>query len=369
MLLKRGAQDHLNRHERLVGSWRGSRVDQSSSCQAIDVRSLSYNAFRNQLGVFMTVFSAFDEFQQKVDAEPDHVSEARERQAAFVAAIRSSDAVLEVVKSGSLARRTQLDPIHDVDLIAVFDSSSYPDWGKDGTSSEDALGVVHDLVRTTLANPGGSDAELVRLAVPKNRAVKCFVDDPDADHPFTVDVMPALRNDDGTLLIPSRRNGVWNTANPELLISAVEDRQEAWKYFRPMVRMLKHWRRSCGTEVKSLVMEVLALDYLPLGTNRPNALRQFFVAAAYNVLEGVSDPAGLCGPIQPDLDLEALHNALTEAGDEATLAIQAAARNDDARAQQHWQNVFGEDFPALPKSESSPAVVAPPIKDAPQGVR
>lgn len=317
----------------------------------------------------MGVLSAFDEFQREVDADPAHVLEARERQAAFIDAIRSSDHVLEIVKSGSLERKTQLDTIHDVDLIAVFDAAAFPDWGRDGDSSENALEVVHDLIRSTLADPGGSQAELVRLAKPRNRAVKCFVDDPDADHPFTVDVMPALRNADGTLLIPSKRSRRWNTANPEFLITEVQSRHESWSYFRPMVRALKYWRRTCGTDVKSLVMETLALDYLPLGTNRPNALRQFFVAAAYNVLEGVTDPAGLCGPIQPDLDLKALHDALTAAGDEATLAIEAAGRNDDASAQHHWQNIFGNEFPAPPKSTSSPAVAPPPIKDAPQGAR
>lgn len=317
----------------------------------------------------MGVFAAFDDFQDVVDADVEHVREARDRQRAFIHAIGSSEAVVEIVRSGSLARSTQLDPIHDVDLIAVYDKAAYPTWGSPGESAEEALTVVHDLVRETLANPGGSRDELVRRADRKNRAVKCFVDDPDADHPFTVDVMPALRNDDGTLLIPSKRNARWDTANPEFLIDEVQSRQNTWNQFRPMVRVLKYWRRNCGTEVKSLVMETLALDYLPLETNRPNALRQFFVAAAYNVLEGVHDPAGLCGPIQPDLDLQALHEALSAAGDEATLAMAAAGRSDDASAQRHWRNIFGDDFPAPIGGESSSSVPPPPIRDAPQGAR
>jgi hypothetical protein len=315
----------------------------------------------------VSVFEAFDGFQQKVDADPGHVKLARERRAAFVEGLLSDPDVVEVVKSGSLARSTQLDPIHDVDLVAVYDRAAHPEWGGDGTSSADALGVVHDLVRATLADPDGSHHQLVRLANPRNRAVKCFVDDPDADHPFTVDVMPALRNADGTLLLPSARDKRWTNANPEYLIQEVRDRQDAWSHFRPMVRVLKHWRHGCGTDVKSLVMEVLALDYLPLESNRPNALRQFFVAASYNVLNGVNDPAGYCGPIQPDLDLEALQQALSDAGDEATLAMEAAARGDDAAAKRHWREVFGDDFPAPPKTATSPAVAPPPIRDAPQG--
>jgi len=317
----------------------------------------------------MTVFEAFDEFQDRVDADPQHVRAARDRRAKFIEALRSDPNVVEVVQSGSLARSTQLDPIHDVDLIAVFDPAAHLDWGDDGSSSADALGVVHDLVRRTLADPGGSHDELVRLANPRNRAVKCFVDDPDSDHPFTVDVMPALRNGDGTLLLPSTVDKRWTDADPEYLIREVQGRQDTWAKFRPMVRVLKHWRRGCGTKVKSLVMETLALDYLPLQTNRPNALRQFFVAAAYNVVSGVQDPAGYCGDIQPDLDLDALQQALAEAADEATLALAAAAEGNETAAQWHWKAVFGDDFPAPPGTTPAPAVVTPPIRDAPQGAR
>jgi hypothetical protein len=315
----------------------------------------------------MSVFEAFDDFQEQVDADPNHVTLARDRRRSFIEALRSDAGVIEVVNSGSLARSTQLDPIHDVDLVAVFDPAAHPGWGQDGPSSSHALDVVHDLVRATLANPGGSHFELVRLANPRNRAVKCFVDDPDADHPFTVDVMPALRNADGTFLLPSALEEKWTIADPEHLIQLVKERHDTWNYFRPMVRVLKHWRRGSGTDVKSLVMEVLALDYLPLRTNRPSALRQFFVAASYNVLNGVQDPAGHCGPIQPDLDLTALQQALSEAGDEATLAIEAAARGDDNAAQRHWKTVFGDAFPAPSRTVSAPVVVPPPIRDAPQG--
>jgi hypothetical protein len=317
----------------------------------------------------VSVLEAFNDFQEKVDADPEHVKLARDRREKFIEGLESDPDVVEIVKSGSLARSTQLDPIHDVDLVAVYDTQAHPDWGQDGESSADALQTVHDLVRATLADPDGSHHELVRLAKPRNRAVKCFVDDPDAEHPFTVDVMPALRNSDGTLLLPSAREKKWTKADPEYLIQEVQARHGEWKQFRPMVRVLKHWRKTCGTDVKSLVMEVLALDYLPLQTNRPSALRQFFVAASYNVLSGVEDPAGYCGEIQPDLDLSALQQALSDAGDEATLAIEAAARGDDIAAQWHWKTVFGADFPTPPKAAPAPTVVPPPIRDAPQGDR
>lgn len=319
----------------------------------------------------MTVFDAFDDFQTKVNAAPEQVKLARDRRQVFRDALLSSDGVLEVVNSGSLERSTQLKPIHDVDIIAVYDADDHPTWGQAGDSSGDALEIVRATVNDLLGASNGSKAKLVRLARPRNRAVKCFIDDPKQDNAFTVDVMPALRTSTGTLLLPSSVDREWTEANPEYLINEVADRHGAWAEFRPVVRLLKNWRLDAGTKVKSLVMEVLALHYLPLGPNRPEALRAFFTAAAVQVNEGVYDPAGFCGEIQPDLDYSALSDALGEAAEEATLAVAAAGRGDQDGAQRHWQNVFGPDFPApaATAGAATSAAVGSSIKDAPQGTR
>ena len=61
--------------------------------------------------------------------------------------------------------------------------------------------------------------------------------------------------------------------------------------------------------MKSLVVEVLALDLLPVA-DRPAALSRFFTAAAEAVWGPICDPAGLCGEIQPDMDRAAASAAL-----------------------------------------------------------
>ncbi|WP_280403772.1 SMODS domain-containing nucleotidyltransferase [Nocardia brasiliensis] len=318
----------------------------------------------------MGVLAAFDAYQMAIDADPAHVALARERRDIFIGALAGPRDVVEVVKSGSLQRRTQLDPIHDVDLIVVFDSEQHPDWGQPGDSSAEALAHVHDLVVSRLGSGKGTVDQLVRLASDRNRAVKCFVDPPEQEHAFTVDVMPVLRQADNTLLLPSTKDEFWSSADPEYLIEQVTQRQQQWKYFRPMVRVLKQWRKDVQVDgkIKSLVMEVLALECLPLNTNRPSALRSFFTSAAVRVNWGVSDPAGYCGLIQPDLDVEGLRLGLEDAADKADIACDLAARNDPDGAQRVWQELFGPDFPASEKSESSSSAMSPPlIKDAPQG--
>lgn len=325
----------------------------------------------------MGINDAFDAYQRAVNEDPEQVKLARERRELFKGALLSESDVAEAFGSGSLSRSTQLKPIHDVDVVAVYAWDEHPGWGSSGDSAGDALDHARAQVNRLLGAGNGTEAKEVRLASPRNHAVKCFLDDPEDPDAFTVDLMPALRQSDGSLLIPEKRSRIWVAANPEYLIRQVADRQGEWSYFRPLVRVLKRWSQSAPVPggVKSLVVEVLALTCLPGTGTRADALAAFFTAAAVRVNEGVSDPAGLCGPIQSDLDAVALSEAFAAAADLAERACAAAADSDTGGAQRLWQQVLGEDFPA-PAQEASaktaaytaPVLIAPRrIKDAPQG--
>lgn len=161
--------------------------------------------------------------------------------------------------------------------------------------------------------------------------------------------------------------------------SKVAEHQGDWEHFRPLVRVLKQWRHSAPVQgrIKSLVMEVLALQCMPTKGSRAEGLKTFFTSAAATVNEGVSDPAGLCGEIQPDLDYDGLCDAFADAADLADRACAAAAAGDTDGALRLWQDIFGNEFPAPAKPKitgtpalitATPALVTPrPIKDAPQG--
>lgn len=129
------------------------------------------------------VYEAFDGYQNTIDADPAHVKLARERRDLFIGALQKADGVKEIVKSGSLERRTQLEPIHDVDLIMVFDGSTVPEWGSPGSSSNEALERAHDEVVARLGLSRGTDSKLVRRADARDHAVKCFVDPPTINIP------------------------------------------------------------------------------------------------------------------------------------------------------------------------------------------
>lgn len=324
----------------------------------------------------MSLAAAFDSFQKQVDADPTQVKEARERRETFKSALGAESDVVEVWGSGSLRRSTHIGPkIHDLDLVVVFDPHKHAGWGEPGDSAADALDVLGGKVNKLLGVTNGTVEKLVRIASPRNHAVKCFIDLPNDTEGFTVDAMPALKHN-GVLLIPERESSTWVLADPQYLVVEIKKRNADWDYFLRMVRVLKAWRKRADVEVKvkSLVMEVLALHHLPGGYSRPEALKRFFTAAATAVGNGpVTDPAGLCGEIQPDLDRIGLRDSLLHAADLADQACDAADGGHTDDAKKLWREVFGNDFPAPQgKPKTSPALIVPavaprPIKDAPQG--
>jgi hypothetical protein len=231
----------------------------------------------------------------------------------------------------------------------------------------------------------GTESDEIRRTRLNNHSVKCFLDDPDAADPFTVDVTPAFRHAEGGLLIPEQESMKWIRSNPEYFNAEVARRHGEWNEFARLVRVLRRWNADQGKVMKPLVIEVLALTYLP-SAERPQALQQFFAAAQSAVLSPVCDPAGLCGEIQLDLHRQKASDRLAEAADLAWRAVNADAQGNSATAMCLWNQVFGDIYPepfggcsgsgagAKAAAASVGAGIAVtsatpkrPIRDAPQG--
>ena len=246
----------------------------------------------------MDISWAFDQFQAAVNADPEAVKEGRRRRDLFIDALKGQDDVIEAYPSGSLARSTQIEPINDVDVVVVFDPDHHPDWGQPGNSAEEALGELQGRVGGLLGTNGSFAQCEVRRVNVQNHSVKCFLDDPDADDAFTVDATPALLGAGTAIHLPEKKSRCWIDSDPKFLIEEVRARQQNWPQFRPLVRCLKRWSKDKKAGMKSLLIEVLALDHLP-EESRPRALSRFFTTAAAVIYERIEDPAGLSGEIQP----------------------------------------------------------------------
>ena len=330
----------------------------------------------------MNLTEAFDKFQTNVNADPDEYSKARERRDHFRDAFDKEADVDRTMPSGSLARGSQHRPIHDVDLIVVYDRDEHPEWGAPGESASDALDHLHGRVRALLGinvdDGEGEHLPLVHRASTGNHAVRCYLDeDRNAPKAFTVDVVPALTTGDH-LLIPEAKDSKWIETHPKFLIDLVLDRHAAWNRFVPLVRVLKFWNREQGKLMRSLAMEVLALRHLDQD-ERPQALQRFFTRAAAHIYDPIDDPAGYCGEIDDEFDRDAARERLDEAAGLAWRAIEAERRGETELAICIWRKVFGDQFPEPPggcdqngagsSATGAASVVLPPrkVRDAPQG--
>jgi len=331
----------------------------------------------------MDITQAFTELHKVADADRAQVREGRRRRDLFHDAFCPEDDVDDVIPSGSLARSTQRDPINDVDVIIIYHQDQHPDWGQPGESAKAALD--HTAGRThALLGGDGTVAQEVRLARPGNHAVKCFFDDPETPGAFTVDAMPALRLADGTLLVPEKESQNWINTNPELLIERVADRHGEWDLFRPMVRVLKLWKDVQDTSLKSLTVEVMVLNNMPVAPSAPQAVYRFFNTIDKQIGVPVMDPAGLCGPTQREIDWAKAGEAIRHAARASWEAVTAQNDGDTDRAACLWHSIFGDAFPQPPggceKADGNGAgklgaglvigvgsVTPRPVKDAPQG--
>ncbi len=317
----------------------------------------SDEAFRQSERVTETS-DPFDKFAQDIESDPLLVLLARWRRSAIISALKDRPDVAEVIPSGYLAHGMDLGPIHDVDLIVVFDKSMHPDWDGGG-SAQAVLEHLQAAIRETLQVGPERPFGLVHDTELRNHVVKCDLDPslgpldaviPDAP---PVDVMPAVR-EGSHLRVPERRSDRWIDVDPGRLMTMVAARQRAWSNFDEVVRMISDWADHQGLKMKSLAVEVLVLKYLPglslfETMSCSAAVARFFEAASRARIASLADPAGRCGEIDPRMNYARLRKALDESAELARQAIDAEqawqtrdlAHDGVTHPSVFWQEIFG----------------------------
>lgn len=320
----------------------------------------------------------FEFFNRAIRTDPLHVMLAKWRQEVFTRKLRKLPDVVEVIASGSLARGTQIGPVHDIDLIVVFDRSVHPDYGikdrsDDATESAQAA-VTHleDGLLEQLHPWRGATGGLLKETEQRTHVVKYRGDwvGPFKDIPYVppVDVLPAVR-EGSHLLIPERGTG-WIETDPERLMRRVEERKREWNYFAEVSGMVKEWARLNHLKIRNLAIDVMVLTYCP----RPRlfetlscgeGVAQFFEAAfdpkkakkGLGELKQLESLKSLCKEIDPDINFDKLKSELEKA---ARLARRAMDAENEWKHRQHivgevihpdefWRELFGKKYPRTRK--------------------
>jgi hypothetical protein len=311
---------------------------------------------------------------QAIESDPVGVLLAKWRRDAFISRLQRLPNVVEVIESGSLARDTYIGPVHDIDLIVVFDSSVLKDYGM-GTESTDAVlwhlqnilvQQLHPLRETDQPQPAetGEEEPLLRNASDaeiRTHVVRCLNV---STGPFSgiipsappVDVMPAVRLG-SHLLVPARRTG-WIDVDPEKFKREIQQRQREWEYFAEVTKMVKAWSKRNDLGLKSIAIEAMVLKYSPRPRpfetlSRREAVARFFEQASAERITSLSDPAGRSGEIDPHMDYTQLRQKLNEAAGLARQAMDAERAGetlsltipDSEQPDVYWWRLLGENSP------------------------
>jgi len=316
----------------------------------------------------------FAAFGRAIQSDPIGVLLAQWRRDAFIRKLKQLPDVKDVIASGSLARGTHIGPVHDVDLIVVFDSDQHPDYGTKGTSAaatesaQAAITHLEDGLLKQLHPWQGTAGGLLKETEQRTHVVTYRGD---WSGPFKdiipgappVDVMPAVRKG-SYLLIPERGTG-WIETDPEELIRQVAQRQREWKYFTAVAGMVKEWARLNHLKIRNLAIDVMVLQYCP----RPrlfetlscgDAVARFFKAAFDDNFTSLKDPTGRWGKLKLGINFEKLHKELGKASRLASQAMEAenlwkhhlvmVSPNGEVRSPNDiWRQLFGRKFPRAKK--------------------
>jgi len=312
----------------------------------------------------------FESFGEEIKSDPLGVLLAKSRRDAFITKLERLPDVIEVIPSGSLARGTHIGPVHDVDLIVVFDKSAHPDYGTRPESARAAMTYLEDRLLALMHPLSGTEA-LLKETQQRTHVVNCYGGSAGPYAEFfpsapPVDVMPAVREkphllERSHLLVPELAadgGGKWAPVDPETFMRQVEQRQREWKYFTEVIKMVRAWAKLNDLDMKTVAIEAMVLMYCPRPRmfetlSRGEAIARFFEAANKAKITKLEDPAGRCGEIDKKMDYGKLRRELKNAAGLSRQAMDAEhawknrfmLKQDATHPAVFWRQLFGEEYP------------------------
>ena len=316
----------------------------------------------------------FDAFGEEIESDPLGVLLAKWRRDAFTRKLERLPDVIEVIPSGSLARGTHIGPVHDIDLIVVFDKSAHPDYGSGAESARAAMTYLENKLLEQLHPLSGTEA-LIKGTEQRTHVVNCHgvSAGPYAEFipsPPPVDVMPAVREKPSLLErshllvpeLPAGGGGGWTDVDPETFMRQVEQRQREWKYFTEVIQMVRAWAELNDLGMKTVAIEAMVLTYCPRPRmfetlSRGEAIARFFEAADKAGITSLEDPAGRCGEIDKKMNYGKLRSKLKVAAGLAGQAMAAEYKwknryqlmQDAIDPSVFWRKLFGKKYPEARK--------------------
>jgi hypothetical protein len=221
----------------------------------------------------------------------------------------------------------------DIDIIVVtnFTEDDAPD---------DVLQEVHDALRDGYGN------KVKRI---NKRSVRLETSQAD------MDVVPLIKFGDG-YLIPDRDTSGWIATNPSIHTNWSQEQNEIFDgRFKPIVKLLKWWRRENPTSKrpKGFVLEVLVSLHAPqdekhfgeaFATLMEDIYNSYSSLASLDQKPFIEDPAVPSNDILAKVTVSQWKEFLEKVRVHAGYARRAQNEEDMKEATRLWKKVFGDRF-------------------------
>lgn len=297
----------------------------------------------------------FDVLQQKIEPDGERVQFARDIPALVRDYLHQHEDIETVephsLLAGSYARCTAIKDIKDVDLLLTLDRS----YHKEGP--EEVLEKVFSVLGGLPEALGSSSKLVIRRR--QRRSINVHVDEYD----FDLDIVPAIavRGIDKPLTIPDRDWSRWVETHPLGYADKLSELNGKHQdKVVPLIKLVKHWRdvQMCYRRPKSYWLECLVYHLINDGkiTTKRRSYAELFQLVLASIAQDFRQYLDKDGKVpkipDPMLGNNVAHNweraafetFMRRVDESLGWAERAIAADDEEKAVELWQKVFGEEW-------------------------
>ncbi len=290
----------------------------------------------------MTTQALFQRFHDSLKLPRREVEFARGFRSVIEEGLKAGGiAVQSSFLQGSLAKKTMIAPLKDVDLVIVLSRSAYEGYD---------VAQVFQLVANALRAALRSEYQYLVVGVPKKYAIPIDL----GDSLPSFDIVPAFEAEDSSddILIGNTENNQWETSNTREMMRAVSEANQATGgVLVHVVRMVKNAvRRHFDDGIPGIAVEGAAVRALKDPAPYPDASTVLFARLADEVARGM-----IYDPTDTDDLIEKLEDGasdwLNSKAAEAARALRLSEAGNEDEAWLWWYRLFGEPFPTPPTDD------------------
>lgn len=296
----------------------------------------------------LTIDEAFRKFKSRLELNEKEQKNASERHTEVREYIRTKFAIERDFLTGSYARYTKTKPLKDIDIFFEMKEA------EKHYRNKAADVVLEDYKKALIEKYGEKAIRRQSRSINVDFGVDVKEEDKTDYKILSVDVVPAFACN-GNYEIPDGDTGKWIKTNPEIHAKKATQAHQAYgNEWKGLVRMAKYWNNNPKHGEKpikpSFLIEVMALQclYGGWGGKFDREMQAFFATMADRIGDVWLDPAELGPPISNSMDAQRIvraRQALSEAANQAGIAINHVRQGRNGEALKVWRNLFGPMFP------------------------